>query len=189
MGHISEKGHVSDFHNRLSHEPIAVEDAMKILDAQAAVDKEWINLKRLPAGTSRKPKSEVVPQAKHDLRLLHLTSLVDLCHPQHSELGEHLHIHTRGESCAGEQRQRRRWIQTNIHGARHISFASDSGKKSWIQFPDSLSWQERPTTRYQLKRRCTCHKPQIYCECQKRDAQKCVQDYRSNRRPKQWRRD
>ena len=37
MDHISEKGHVSDFHNGMVLKPIVTKDAMTISDAEAAV--------------------------------------------------------------------------------------------------------------------------------------------------------
>ena len=39
MDHISEKGFVFDFHCDMVRKPIAIKDAMKNLDAEAAADK------------------------------------------------------------------------------------------------------------------------------------------------------
>ena len=53
MDHISEQGHVSDFHYGLVRETIALKDAMNIPDAKTAVDKEWAKLKTLPGWPSK----------------------------------------------------------------------------------------------------------------------------------------
>ena len=47
--HIAGKGHVSMTHYNLAHNFIPVPQAMKIPDAQAAVDKEWKKLEKIPA--------------------------------------------------------------------------------------------------------------------------------------------
>ena len=44
MDHIAEKGHVGSFQNGLVHEPVSHQEAMKIPEANAAVDKQWDKL-------------------------------------------------------------------------------------------------------------------------------------------------
>ena len=44
--HIPDRGHVSMSHNNMTYKPIPKPKAMKILDAKAALDKEWENCKK-----------------------------------------------------------------------------------------------------------------------------------------------
>ena len=62
--------------------------AMKIPDANAAVDKEWKKLEKLPAWPMTKVKSEkkVIKKGQKEGRRVHLATLKDLCHLKNSEL-------------------------------------------------------------------------------------------------------
>ena len=70
----------------LVHEPMAINDAMKIPDGKAAVDKDWETWKHLLASDLKKvePKSEMIQQAKKDGRLVHFAHLTDLCYLKRS---------------------------------------------------------------------------------------------------------
>ena len=52
---------------------VIVKETMKIREANAAVDKEWENVRSCCSGTSRKktPKAEVVRQANNEGRAVH----------------------------------------------------------------------------------------------------------------------
>ena len=86
--HISAKGINSLTHFNLVHEFIPMLQALKILDAKAAVEKEWETLRKLPAWqlTKVRNKKEVIEEAKNKGRKVHFASLMDLCHLKNSEL-------------------------------------------------------------------------------------------------------
>ena len=69
-------------HHNLVHKPVSILHAMKILDGNAAVDKEWEKLKDLPAWrvTKVKSKKEVIEQAQKEGRTVRFATLMDLCH-------------------------------------------------------------------------------------------------------------
>ena len=52
----------------LVHKPVSIQEAMKIPEAKAAVDKEWMKVKTIPAWDVKKvrPILEVIRQAKKD---------------------------------------------------------------------------------------------------------------------------
>ena len=62
--------------------------AMKILDAQAAVGKEKEKLEKIPAWqlTNVRNKKEEIDEARNKGRKVHFASLMDICHLKHSEL-------------------------------------------------------------------------------------------------------
>ena len=62
--------------------------ASKIPDAQAAVEKEWAKLEKIPAWqlTKVRNKKEVIDEARNNGRKVHFASLMDLCHLKNSEL-------------------------------------------------------------------------------------------------------
>ena len=75
--HLRKKDTCPMSHDGMVHKPIATKkDAMKIAEAQAAVDKECGQLANLLAWDYKqvKAKSEVVQQAKKDGRYVHLAS-------------------------------------------------------------------------------------------------------------------
>ena len=80
MDHITRKGYVSEFLYGMSQKPIARKNKMTILDATAAVDREWDKLKSLLTWDFKnvKPKSEVVRQAKKDGIPPHAASLMGI---------------------------------------------------------------------------------------------------------------
>ena len=61
---------------------------MKVLDAQAAVEKEKEKLEKIPACqlTNVRNKKEVIDEARMKGRKVHFASLMDICHLKHSEL-------------------------------------------------------------------------------------------------------
>ena len=54
----------------------------RILDAKAAVDKEWTKLKTIPAWQldRAKSKKEVIDEARRDKNNVHFATLMDVCH-------------------------------------------------------------------------------------------------------------
>ena len=62
--------------------------AMKIFAAQAAVDKEWEKLEKIPARnlTKVRNKSEVIDEARTKGAKVHFASLMDICHLKNAEL-------------------------------------------------------------------------------------------------------
>ena len=86
--HIAEKGFNSLSHHNLVHKFILVHQAMKSLDAKAAVDKEWEKLEKLPAWqmTKVKNKREVILEAQKEQRTVHFATPMDICHLKNAEL-------------------------------------------------------------------------------------------------------
>ena len=67
-------------HYNLVHKFIPMPQAMKIPDAQAAVDKEWKKLEK------SKSKEEVILEAQRDKKKVHFATLMDICHLKNAEL-------------------------------------------------------------------------------------------------------
>ena len=61
---------------------------MDIPDAQAAVDKEWEKLEKLPAWqmTKVKSRSDVIQEAQKEQITVHYATLMDICHLKNAEL-------------------------------------------------------------------------------------------------------
>ena len=61
--------------------------AMRIPDAEAAVDKEWKKLETIPAWQVEKVKStkEAVLEAQRDKNRVHFATLMDTCHLKNAE--------------------------------------------------------------------------------------------------------
>ena len=62
--------------------------AMKILAAKAAMDKEWEKLEKIPAWdlTKGRSKKEVIDEARTKGAKVHFASLMDICHLKNAEL-------------------------------------------------------------------------------------------------------
>ena len=86
--HIAGKGDNSLQHYNLVHKFIPMPQAMKIPAAQAAVDKEWEKLEKIPAWdlTKVRSKSEVIDEARTKGAKVHFASLMDICHLKNAEL-------------------------------------------------------------------------------------------------------
>ena len=84
--------YVGSFHNGPVHKPVSFQEALKMLGAKAAADKERDKLKKTPARDVKKvrSKSEVISQAKKDGKTVHFSNLVNLCHVKNVELAKHL---------------------------------------------------------------------------------------------------
>ena len=73
--------------------------SMNILDAKTALDKEWSQLQKTTSveyAKSYKSNEDAISEAKVNNRKVHLATLVDLCHFNHSGLAEHLRKNTKG---------------------------------------------------------------------------------------------
>ena len=86
--HIAGKGENSLQHYNLVHKFIPMPQAMKILAANAAVDKKWEKLEKIPAWdlTKVSSKSEVIDEARTSGAKVHFASLMDICHLKNAEL-------------------------------------------------------------------------------------------------------
>ena len=86
--HIAEGAYNSLSQMNLARNLIPVRQAIKILDAKAAVDKELEKLEELPAWHLTKVKSEkeVIEKAEEKDRTVHFATLLDLFHRKNSEL-------------------------------------------------------------------------------------------------------
>ena len=86
--HIAGKGSNSFQHYNLVHKFIPLPEAMKIPAAEAAVDKEWEKLEKIPWWdlTNVRSKSEVIDEARTKGAKVHFASPMDICHFKNSEL-------------------------------------------------------------------------------------------------------
>ena len=86
--HIAEKGLSSLSQYNSVHTFVPLLQATKILDAKAAVDKEWEKLETIPAWSLEKAKSkkEVILEARRDKHRVHFATLMDICHLKNAEL-------------------------------------------------------------------------------------------------------
>ena len=153
IDHISEKGDASDLRHGLVHEPIAKKDARNKQD----------KLQHQPGWDFKtgQSKSEVVQQAKKDGQVDHFASLMDLCHLKTLRACD-TSPHIERESRAPEKTTSKTTVDTEQYSrSREPQLRQWQWQDSWIQFPDSLARRVRPTTRYQLTRRCTCQQSQM----------------------------
>ena len=86
--HISGNGHNSLQHYNLVRKFIPLPQAMKILAAKAAVDKEWEKLEKITAWNLTKVQSrkQVIDEARTSGAKVHFPSLMDICHLKNAEL-------------------------------------------------------------------------------------------------------
>ena len=86
--HNAGKGDNSLQHNNLVHKFNPVPQAMKIIAAKAAVDKEWEKLEKIPAWnlTKVRSKKEVIDEARTKGVKVHFASLMDIFHLKNAEL-------------------------------------------------------------------------------------------------------
>ena len=115
--HIAGKGENSLQHYNLVHKFIPMPQAMKILAAKAAVDKEWENLEKISAWnlTKVKSKKEVIDEARTSGATVHFASLMDICHLKNAEL-EAKHQKYKGRVVLrGDIVKKRFWILRSIH--------------------------------------------------------------------------
>ena len=70
------------------HKFIPMPQAMKILAAKDAVDKELKKLETIPAWNVEqvKSKKEVILEAQRDKKKVHVATLMDICHLNNAEL-------------------------------------------------------------------------------------------------------
>ena len=95
---LQEKGDNSLQHYNLVHKFIPVPQAMKIPAAKAAVDKEWEQLKQIPAWdlTKVRSKKEVIDEARTNGAKVHFASLMDICHLKNAQLEAKHHKYKAG---------------------------------------------------------------------------------------------
>ena len=86
--HIAGKSDNSLQHYNVVHKFIPMPQDMKIPAAEAAVDKEWEKLEKIPAWNKTKvrSKSEVIDEASTKGAKVHFASLMDICHLKNAEL-------------------------------------------------------------------------------------------------------
>ena len=86
--HLAGKGESSLQHYNLVHKFIPMPQAVKILAAKAAVDKEWEKFEKIWAWNLTKVRSrkEVIDEARTTGAAVHFASLMDICHLKNAEL-------------------------------------------------------------------------------------------------------
>ena len=129
--HIAEKGDNSSQHYNLVHKFIPMTQAMKILAAKAAVEKQLEKHEKIPAWqlTKVKNKNEVIDEARNKGKTVHFASLMDICPLKNSEL-EPLFQKYKGRVVL--QGYCERWFRITccLHWARIISITNDGCKSN-----------------------------------------------------------
>ena len=126
--HIAGKGDNSLQHHDLVHGFIPVSQAMKIPAARAAVDKEWENLKKIPAWdvTKVRSKKEVIDEARTNGRKVHFASLMDIVHFMNVEL------ETKHQKYKGRVVLRGDIVKDDLHLLQY-SLNKDHQHHKWLQ--------------------------------------------------------
>ena len=151
--HIAGKGYNSLQYYNLVHKFIPMPQAVKILAAKAAVDKEWEKLEKMSAWnlTKVRYKSEVIDEARTSGAKVHFASLMDICHLKNAELKTTVPKMQRA-SCT-PRRHCERWFGflCSIYWTRIISFIHKGRQqKSWISYPDCQGAQDKQRMQYLL---------------------------------------
>ena len=99
--------------------------ALRILDAKAAVDTEWEELEKLPAChmTIVKSKKDVFLEAQKERMTVHVAALIDICHLKNAEL------EPKFQKDKVRVALRRFWLSCSVHRTRFVCI-SDDGRKS-----------------------------------------------------------
>ena len=115
--HVAGKGQNSVLQYNSVHKFIAVPQAMKILDAKAAVDKEWKKLETVPAGQLDKVKSkkEIILDAQRDKKKVHVATLMDICHLKKCRVRTKMSEVQRSSRAPWWQCKRRPWSLCSLH--------------------------------------------------------------------------
>ena len=148
---ITEKRMNSVNHYSLVHKFIPMLHAMKILDAKAAVVKEWEVPEKIPAWqlTKVRNKKEVIEKERNKGRKVHFASLMDLCHLKNSELEPQYQkykgrVVLRGDIVQDDSGSYAVFTEQGT-SASHMTAA-----KSWTSFPDCQGAQEKQHLQYPL---------------------------------------
>ena len=85
--HVAGRGMNSLSRHNFVRKFVLVPQAMKIPNANAAVEKEWRKLENIRAWlmTKLRNKKEVIDEARNECRKVHFASLMDPCHLKNSE--------------------------------------------------------------------------------------------------------
>ena len=113
---------MSESHYGTLHKPITIKEAMKIPEAEAAVEKDWDKLWNLPAWYFKEMRNEDKSGSSSTSENGGGISVrfVDLCHLMLAELAKHL-ADVQGRSCVpGRRRRRRGGCFKNDNGHRAV---------------------------------------------------------------------
>ena len=143
-----KKVYVGSFHDGLVHEPVSIEEAMKIPEAKAAVDKEWSKFKTIPSETKVRKKSH--RQAKKDGRAVHFANGMDRCHLKNAELAKHLKKY-KEQGASASQMAAAKFLNTLWKLPGMAGETSDAlsayAQVNWPKLPDC----------YQRRKKNACH--------------------------------
>ena len=86
--HIADRGYNSMTHCKLLHKPILIPQAMKMLDAKAAFDKEWEKVENCQHGENPNlnRKNEVIERTQNEGKTVQFATLMGLCRLKNSKL-------------------------------------------------------------------------------------------------------
>ena len=122
--HTAEREFNSLTHCNVVHKFVPVLPAMKILDAKAAVNKEWEKLEKIPAWQMNKVKSkkDVLLGAQEAKKKAHFAALMDICHFKNFQIKNKSTKNTKDESCSEET------VEDDSDAHAVFSLANDSAK-------------------------------------------------------------
>ena len=151
MDHIAEKGCVGSFHHCLLQKPDSIQDAVKIQEAKAAVDKEWNKLKNNSIVGCQEVKTNVRSHPsgqegwenssprEYDGRLSLEERRTCKTLPQ-----------MQGTSCAlGGQRPGRRRIPRSVLQNKVLQRLRWQRQNSWTSSQSLMVWLEKNVTQFQ----------------------------------------
>ena len=159
--------------------------AMKIPDANAAVENNGKTFEKIPAWqlTKVRNKNEVIADARNEGRTVHMVSLMDLCHLKNSELEPQFQkykgrVVLRGDICEGRFR-----IVCCIYWAGIISITNDRCKSHgyYIKTTGMRRTSSRRSIRIHLGQNGRCS--QRYSKFQSQSAQIFGYVYQSTNGP------
>ena len=144
--HVAGKGYNSIIHINLVHKFIPMHQAMKIVDAKAAVDKEWKKLATIPAWDLDKVKSkkEVILKAQRGKNNVHFSTLMDICHLKKCGVGAQItKIQKRQSRAPRGHCKRRLWSLCFFDWTGLVCVPNDRCKKKWMSLLDyqTVNWQ------------------------------------------------
>ena len=150
--HIAAKGMNSMIHYSVVHKFIPMPQALKIPDAKAAVEKEWVKLEKIRAWqlTNVRDKKEVIEKASNKGKQVHFASLMDLCRLKNSELEPQY------QKCKGWVVLRGDIVKDDpgsyavIYWTRIINVTDESRKSHGHKTRDYRDAQDKQQTQYPL---------------------------------------
>ena len=118
---------------------ISVQEAVRIPEAKAAVDRAWEKLKEdCQLGTKGRPKTEVIQRAKKDGPTVYVANFVDHSHLRNAELARHLRKY-KGRVVLRRETVSKMKTNADPHSqSKALQLHRWQRQLFWTQFPDFL---------------------------------------------------